>query len=318
MEQGHFKLDDAAYRWIPALKNLKVYCDNDRLDSLQQQITIRQLLTHTAGFSYGYESASHPVDKMYAESWRSLRYDKSLSEMMALMFEIPLIAQPGSRWHYSIATDVCGYLVELISDMPFADFLQQFIFEPLGMQDTGFEVSPEKLKRFASLYGYTEANPLAQLEFNDNSPYILSSRHPLKLHSGGAGLVSTTADYLRFAQMMLNGGILEDRRLLGSDTVALMTSNQIDPGLLPLDYNGISRELTSAYSFGLGYCINIDPDNAPGRGSMGDFGWGGLADSYCWVDPQQQLIGILMQQFIPSLYHSGRCDFRHAVYSTLD
>jgi len=318
MELGHFQLDDAAYGWIPALKKLKVYAENGKLEALEQDITIRQLLTHTAGFSYGYDSASHPVDKMYAETWRTLGQDRSLSEMMAIMFEIPLIAQPGSRWHYSIATDICGYLVELMSGMPFADYLRQTLLDPLDMTDTAFEVSADKLDRFASLYGYSEDNSLAKLEFNNNSPYISTPHKPIKLHSGGSGLVSTTGDYLCFAQMMLNRGEFEGKRIVSPETVDLMTINHVADKLLPLSYNGMVPELLKAYGFGLGYCINLDPDSAGSRGSQGEYGWGGMADSYCLVDPQRDLIGILMQQYMPSLHYAGRRDFRNAVYAALD
>ena len=228
------------------------------------------------------------------------------------------MAQPGTQWRYSIATDICGYLVELISGMPFAGYLRQILFDPLAMVDTGFEVNADKIDRFATLYGYTDDDPLAQLETNDRSPFISAiSGIPIKLHSGGGGLVSTAADYLRFAQMMLNRGSLDGRRIIAPETVALMTKNHVPEKLLPLHFNGVAAGQYKGYGFGLGYCINLDPANTGAPGSQGDFGWGGMADTYCWVDPEQSLVAILMQQYLPSLHHAGRKDFRDAVYKAL-
>jgi CubicO group peptidase (beta-lactamase class C family) len=208
--------------------------------------------------------------------------------------------------------------VELISGMPFADYLQQTILKPLGMADTAFEVGADKLDRFATLYGYTEDDPLAQIERNETSPFISAiSGVPVKMHSGGGGLTSTAPDYLRFAQMMLNQGELDGRRILKAETVALMTRNHLPTNMLPLSFNGVARGAYSGYGFGLGYCINIDPGDTAAAGSRGDFSWGGMADTYCWVDPQQQLIGILMQQYLPSLHHPGRKEFRDCVYAAL-
>jgi CubicO group peptidase (beta-lactamase class C family) len=314
LEQGKFELDDAAKRWIPALANLEVYPHA----KMESDITIRQLLTHTAGFSYGFEPDKYPLDKLYASVWRQRLQSLTLEEMMQTLFELPLLAQPGSRWHYSVATDICGYLVEIISGMPFADYLQKIIFDPLGMIDTAFEVSADKIDRFATLYGYSEQDPLAQIERIETSPFISAiSGIPVKLHSGGGGLTSTASDYLRFAQMMLNRGELDGCRILKPETVALMTQNHLPKNLLPLSFNGVARGSHSGYGFGLGYCINIDPDNTAAAGSRGDFSWGGMADTYCWVDPEQQLIGILMQQYLPSLHHPGRKEFRDCVYRAL-
>ena len=313
-EQGRFELDDPARRWIPALAGMEVY----QQGKIETDITIRQLLTHTAGFSYGFEPDKYPLDKLYAKVWRQRLQDQPLQQLMQTLLELPLLAQPGSRWHYSVATDICGYLIEVLTDMPLADYMRQAIFEPLGMIDTAFEVSAAKIDRFATLYGYSEQDPLAQLERNETSPYISSiSGIPVKMHSGGGGLTSTAGDYLRFAQMMLNGGELNGRRILTAETVALMTRNHLPQHLLPLSFNGVARGAYKGYGFGLGYCINIDPNDTAAAGSLGDFSWGGMADTYCWVDPEQQLIGILMQQYLPSLHHPGRKEFRDCVYQAL-
>jgi CubicO group peptidase (beta-lactamase class C family) len=314
MEQGRFELDDAAKRWLPALGKLEV----DQQGPIESDITIRQLLTHTAGFSYGFEPDVYEVDKLYAEIWRQRLQNQSLDQLIPQLLELPLMYQPGSRWRYSIATDICGYLIELMSDMPLADYLQQTIFEPLGLTDTAFEVSADKIDRFATLYGHSESDPLVQLEHNETSPFISSiSGIPVRLHSGGGGLTSTAADYLRFARRMLNGGKLNGRRILQPETVALMTRNHLPADLLPISFNGVARGPYRGYGFGLGYGVTIDTADTAAPGSIGDFGWGGMADTYCWVDPEQQLIAILMQQYLPSLQHAGRKDFRDCVYQAL-
>jgi CubicO group peptidase (beta-lactamase class C family) len=137
------------------------------------------------------------------------------------------------------------------------------------------------------------------------------------LHSGGGGLVSTAPDYFRFAQMMLNRGELGGRRIIKPETVALMTRNHVPQELLPLSFNGVTPGEFNGYGFGLGYCITMDPVNTGVPGSRGDFGWGGMADTYCWVDPQQDMVALMMQQYLPSLHHAGRKDFRDAVYRAL-
>lgn len=314
MERGLVELDDAAKRWIPALGKLEVHDEG----ALETDITLRHLLTHTAGFSYGFEPDKHPVDAFYAEIWQGGIQHLTLEELMHRLLQIPLLAQPGSLWHYSIATDICGYLVEILADMPFGDYLQAQILDPLEMVDTAFEVSPDRVARFATLYGPTGNGPLTALETPDRSPFVPSlSGVPVKLHSGGGGLVSTAPDYWRFAQMMLNRGELGGRRIIAPETVDLMTRNQVDKRLLPLSYNGISETEYGGYGFGLGYGINMEPADTAAAGSRGDFGWGGMADTYCWVDPAERLVGILMQQHLPSLVHPGRKDFRDAVYAAI-
>ena len=314
-EKGEFQLDDPAYRWIPELKTLKVYQADGNYAELASHITIRQLLTHTAGFSYGFDPDNNAVDKMYGEVWHELKKDRPLHEIMALAFELPLLAQPGTLWQYSIATDICGYLVQIMTDMPFGDYLQKTIFDPLNMSDTGFEVPQAKRQRFASMYGLGEGKPLTLLESYSNSPFMPSTESgKVNFHSGGGGLISSIEDYWQFAQMMLNRGELNGVRILKPETVDNMTRNHVAENLQPLSFNGLFPEPVDGYGFGLGYCISLNDSDI---GNTGDFGWGGMADTYCWIDPKEQLVGILMQQFMPSLTHPGRRDFRRAVYQSI-
>ena len=314
-EKGKFELDDPAYRWIPELKTLKVYQKDGAYTELESHITIRQLLTHTAGFSYGFDPDNIPVDKMYSEVWRELKKDRPLHEIMALAFELPLLAQPGTRWQYSIATDICGYLVQIMTGMPFADYLQKIIFDPLNMVDTGFEVPEAKRQRFASMYGPSDEQPLALIESCHDSAFIPSTDSgKVNFQSGGGGLVSSIEDYWQFAQMMLNRGELNGVRILKPETVDNMTRDHVADNLQPLAFNGLFSEPVNGYGFGLGYCISLEDSDI---GNAGDFAWGGMADTYCWIDPKEQLVGILMQQFMPSLTHPGRRDFRRAVYQSI-
>ncbi len=318
LEKGFFQLDDAVEKWIPQMADLRVYGEEGKLEPLRHPISFRHLLTHTAGFSYGFSPDTHPVEKQYDELWRTDSPPGKLADLLQDIFQIPLLFQPGSRWNYSVATDICGYLVELISGQSLAEFMEQQIFDPLEMSDTSFIVPAEKAHKLATLYGLKGDESMAVLRQNDRLSYI-DYRHndKLRLFSGGAGLVSTARDYLKFARMLLNGGVLNDHRILGRKTVEWMTQNHLDHTLLPLSYNGIVPQLLTSYGFGLGFCVNLDATKSGTLGSTGDFGWGGMADTYCWIDPKEQLIGILMQQFIPSLHHAGRRDFRNTVYQAL-
>jgi CubicO group peptidase (beta-lactamase class C family) len=318
LEEGVFHLDDAAEQWIPKLASLQVYREDGNHEPLDKKISIRQLLTHTAGFSYGFDPDNNPVDVPYAKIWRGRYQDYNMAELLDLILDHPLIAQPGTRWHYSIATDICGHLIEQMTGKTLAEYFKTCIFEPLGMSDTAFVIDSTKEHRLATLYGQQDEKALQVMENPANSPFIIKPGvEPSRLHSGGAGLISSAHDYLKFAQMMLNGGELNGVRILSRKTVDWMTTNHLDPALLPLSFNGVVPEAMPGYGFGLGYCINLDPVKTGTLGSAGDFGWGGLADTYCWIDPKEQLIGILMQQHIPSLFHAGRRDFRNLVYQAL-
>ncbi|MCX6045842.1 MAG: serine hydrolase [Chloroflexi bacterium] len=216
LEEGQLRLTDPIANYIPAFKTTKVL-DNTvgsggRLVDPVRPITIHDLLTHTAGLSYGFEDHVY-IDELYRKLWEKLDSDPTftLADWIEALAQLPLAHQPGTRFRYSMATDVLGYLVQVVAGMPFADFLQQQIFAPLGMVDTSFYVPSEKIGRFATTYGPGEQGGLKVLDAPKTSQYI----QPNKRHSGGGGLVSTTGDYLRFAQMLLNKGELDGVRLLG-------------------------------------------------------------------------------------------------------
>jgi len=306
-ENARFHLSDPVSNYFPEFATLKVYAADGTLEEPRQQMSIRHLLSHTAGLSYGWHPTS-PVDKLYREA-KLLDWSVSPRELVQKMGELPLRFHPGACWHYSVATDLAGALVEVIADMPFADFLQEKIFGPLGMVDTGFYVSDAQRARFASNYGPHEENVIKVIDAAETSAYCT----PNARQSGGGGLVGTTSDYLQFAQLMLNGGELDGVRLLGRKTVELMTQNHLEPALMPI---GI-EEPWPGVGFGLGFSVVTDVAQTQMPGSVGNHGWGGAANTRFWIDPLEKLVGIIMLQYMPSGTYPVADDFESLVYQAL-
>ena len=311
-EEGRLRLIDPIAKFIPAFKESRVFIKPDvkgpQLARLQRPITVRDLLTHTAGLSYGFHYDS-PIEEMYRTS-DLLRPESSLAEMVDEVAKIPLLFQPGTRWRYSVATDVLGRLVEVVSGQALDAFLTERIFEPLGMTDTAFYVSAERLERLAQLYEPAPAGGL-KVMFPDISRRFVE---PTRNFMGGGGLVSTMTDYLRFSQMLLNGGVLERTRLVSRKTIELMTTNHIPPECMPISMGGA---VLGGYGFGLGFRVLLDPAQALTLGSVGEYGWGGLASTYFFVDPLEQMIGILLTQLVPQETHLIRYDFRNLAYQAI-
>ena len=314
-EQGKFQLVEPVSRYIPAFGNTKVLAGygymGPQLVSQNPPMTIHHLLTHTAGLSYGFFFDS-PIDEMYRDSiFRS--ETASLEEKIVGMAELPLRFQPGSAWNYSIATDVCGYLVQLLADMPFEDFLAERIFEPLGMVDSAFHVSADKLDRFATLYRHdAQTGGFSEYEGAPHIPWHDYSK-PASAPSGGGGLVSTMSDYWQFANMLLNEGELYDTRIIGRKTLEFMTRNHISKELLPL---AIGLATISGRGFGLGFDVVMDAPQTGVINSEGNYGWSGAAATNFWVDPQEQLVGIIMTQLMDNMLLFQQ-DFRALTYQAL-
>ena len=278
-EQGKLKLDDPVSKYIPEFEGLKAYSESGKHDNQVHQMSIRDLLRHTSGLTYGY-FGNTAVDKMYMA--RSvLKRESSLQDMINKLSEIPLLYQPGTKWHYSVSTDVLGYLVQKISGQPLNEFFRQKIFEPLDMKDTDFYVPNEKVNRFAACYGPGQNGGLRVIDDPVKSQYLAQ---PL-LFSGGGGLVSTARDYLRFSQMLLNKGQLDDKRLLRSETIEMMTSNQLPDSVKRGEEEG----------FGLGFSVRL----RDGRFPQGEYGWGGAASTHFWTSPKNELIVIALSQYMP-------------------
>jgi len=309
-EEGHVRLSDPVSRFIPAFKDLKVYSRplsaGMELTNTQREITVRDLFTHTSGLSYGFNEDS-PVDALYRKI-ELLRADrKSSKAFIDDLVTLPLVHQPGTVWRYSVATDVIGYLVEVISGKSLGQFFQERIFQPLGMVDSGFAVPPEKISRLSTVYTPHPEGGLAPIDTPANTHFTNAERVP----SGGGGLVSTISDYLRFAQMMLNGGELDGARLVSRKTIELMTMNHLPAHLLPFGAGNMG------YGFGLGVSVVMDLAQYGSIGSIGSYEWGGAANTLFWVDPKEKLIGILMTQFMPAWQFPLADDFRVLTYQAI-
>ncbi len=297
-EEGKFRLSDPVRRYIPEFADLKVAAswgpEGPVLEDADHAMTIRELMTHTAGLAYGIGDP-HPADRLYA-SEGVLDSSGTLEDMIHKLAELPLRQQPGTRWSYSIAVDVQGYLVEVLSGQPFDEFLQEQIFDPLGMVDTGFHVPSEDHGRFAQVYGYDEDRALVAPPSSDAPVGSRPFLDPATFFSGGGGLVSTTMDYMRFCQMLLNGGELDGVRLLSPTTVEMMSRNH-----LPREMG----EYAPGAGFGLDFSVVLDPVEA-GSVSAGEYSWGGAAGTWFWIDPVEDLIFVgMIQQF-----GGGRPDVR--------
>ena len=310
-EAGRFQLSDPIARYLPAFANIKVL-DNTTGSGVRyvdpvRPPSIRDLLTHTAGLSYGFEPNVYIDDLYRTQMWQPIEAnpDMTLTEMVERIATLPLAHQPGTAFRYSVATDVLGMLVQVVADMPFDAYLKRTIFDPLGMVDTSFSVSEAKIGRFAANYGPGEHGGLKVIDAPRSSLYTRSTRRP----SGGGGLVSTAGDYLRFCRVLSNQGELDGVRLLGRKTVELMTLNHLPTGVFSFD--------NPSTGFGLGVSVLLDVARDQNLGSVGNYGWGGAANTSFWIDPREDLIGMLMLQFMPSDTYPIGPDFRTLVYQAL-
>ena len=278
VEQGKIELDDPVSTYVQSFKGLKVYDESGTTGEPSREMTVRDLLRHTSGLTYGY-FGNTPVDQMYRRRG-VLNRNASLKDMAQILGGIPLLYQPGTKWHYSVSTDVLGHLVEVVSGQSLDMFFQKQIFAPLSMTDTAFYVPAEKVHRFAVCYGPERDEGLKVSDDPSTSQFLRKPGQP----SGGGGLVSTIGDYLQFCSMLLNKGELDGRRLLATETVEMMTRN-----LLPdsVDWNG--------EGFGLGVSVQV----TEGRYGAGEYGWGGAASTHFWIHPQQELIVIALSQLRP-------------------
>ena len=326
-EQGRFQLFDPVSKFIPAFNDLKVYeggAGSDiKLVDLQRPVTVRDLLTHTSGLTYHFLEYGR-VEEMYREA--RLAAKKPLSEFVADLLELPLAFQPGAAWRYSFAHDVVAHLIEIMSNRPLDVYLQENLFKPLGMEDTGFYVPEDKLDRFASMYGsvvieqsdttatkwYGDAEAGVNRRLASPEDSLESKRH--NVLRGGGGLVSTASDYWQFCQMLLNKGELGGKHFLSRKTVELMTTNHLPPELMPFEIGGT---YSPGYGYGLGVNVLMDVGQCQSVGSKGAYSWGGAATTSFWVDPKEELVGIQMAQFQPSGFHLIAEDFKVMAYQSI-
>jgi CubicO group peptidase (beta-lactamase class C family) len=310
-EEGKFQLNDPLDKYIPAFRDVQVLTgmDGDRmlLTTPRRKPTIHDVFRHTAGFSYGFGTT--PIDRAYAENGVDFVTTTSLKQLVTENLpKVPLLYQPGDQWVYSVAHDVQAYLVEHFSGMPFDDFVRERIFGPLGMSDATFGVPRSYVGRYTANYAPSDpANPgsgLVRVETREGAAPPGSAAGPLDagyarytdIPFGGLSMSSTAMDYARFGQMLVNGGELGGRRLLGTKTVELMTSNNLPPNIPAI---GVAPGLDSgATGYGLGVSVLLDPALAGNLGSKGTFGWAGAASTWAILDPEEELVLILMAQYM--------------------
>ncbi|HVW56939.1 MAG TPA: serine hydrolase domain-containing protein [Rhizobiaceae bacterium] len=315
-EEGHFQLDDPISRFIPAFSGQRVWSGGG-FGSVQSEpalrdITFHDLLTHTSGLTYGFMQAN-PVDAMYREqNIDRLGVDMTLATFAEKIAKLPLVAQPGTRWNYSVSTDVLCRLIEVISGQPYDAFLTERLLTPLGMADTTFNVPAGKIDRFAACY---MPDPDGSLKLQDD-PETSHFTRPLEIPYGSA-LVSTAGDYMRFCQFLLDKGACGGTRLLGRKTVELMMMNHLRGDLAAMGQPRFAESTFHGIGFGLGFSVLIDPTRAQIVGSPGECGWGGMASTLFWVDPAEDLAVVMMTQLIPSSTYPLRRELRVLTYQAI-
>jgi len=318
-ERGLLELTDPVSRYIPAFADLRVYragaAANPGTAPAAEPMRIWHLLTHTAGLTYGFHHA-HAVDEIYRAKGFEFGAPRGmdLAEACDAWAALPLMFEPGTEWNYSVATDVLGRIVEVASGQRFDAFLAEHVFGPLGMDDTAFWVGPDDVDRLAALY---VPNPAGGL-LRNKAMGEAATREPTFL-SGGGGLVSTAADYHRFAQVLARGGELDGARLLGPRTVAYMTRNHL-PGGADLETFGRPLFAESAFSgvgFGLGVSVVIDAAAGKALTHEGEFAWGGLASTAFYVDPAAEVTAMFFTQLMPSSTYPIRPQLRTLVNQAL-
>jgi CubicO group peptidase (beta-lactamase class C family) len=293
VEEGNLALDDPVAKHLPKFQDVKVFAgmDGDKLllEEPDRPATIRDLLRHTSGLTYGFFGDT-AVDQRYRQA-DVLNGQGTLADMVTKLGNLPLLYQPGTRFNYSVSTDVLGRVVEVVSGTEFGEFLQERIFGPLDMKDTGFFVTEEKIDRFAANHS---PEPDGGLRVTD-APASSRYRRQPRLLSGGGGLVSTARDYMRFCQMLLNQGELDGHRLLREESVAAMTKNQLPGEAYPINLGG-KRD---GVGFGLGFSVVVQKTDYSRRSRVGEYGWGGAASTHFWISPQDDLAVVVLTQLMP-------------------
>ena len=308
VEDGAISLDDPVSKFIPAFADVTVLADEGERVAPGGPITIEHLLTHTSGLTYGFFGDS-PVDRLYNESG-FFAQSEGLDDFARRVAALPLLASPGERWNYGVSTDILGRVVEVASGQSFDAFLQERILGPLDMDDTAFVVPAEKRSRFTA--NYQRADDALQMT---DSPEDGQYTRPPAWLSGGGGLASTASDYIRFAQMLLQDGALDDVRILAPETVAMMRSNRIPDALVPIQ---LGTYLSPGYGFGLGFAVAVDAEATPEPDNTGVFRWAGAANTFFWIDPEAELIGMVWTQFQPFTAYDLEREFQTLVYEAID
>ena len=322
VERGKIMLQDPVTKYLPQFANVRVFEKGTPREFTtrepERMITVHDLMTHQSGLTYDFMLA-HPVDALY----RNVRINGARSEKFTLeefidkLVEMPLQFSPGQQWNYSVSTDVLGRIIEVVSGETLDVFLNKNIFSPLGMNDTSFTIDDDKRSRLAHNYSRDPVTGLTSLADSPEKTIYAPGR---KFLSGGGGLLSTMGDYLKFCEMMRCDGVLNGARLLGRKTVTYMTSNHLPNGETLMDRaSGSFSEVSyGGTGFGLGFSVVVNPQYAPTITSRGVYSWGGLASTFFWVDPQEEMVVILMTQLMPSGTYPLRPQLQQLVYSALE
>ena len=319
-EQGQVLLEDPVSAYIPEFAEMQVFTGGTptapKVRPAQTAMTVKDVLTHASGLTYGFFFQNN-LDAMYREDGLGdfQLPDYTLEEGMRRLATKPLAFDPGTAWNYSMSTDVCGRLVEVISGMGLDEYFAEHITGPLGMVDTAFHVPADKKHRFTSNYALTPDEPLLIVDSFDASPYL----SPPVFLSGGGGLVGTVDDYQRFVDMLLNGGELDGRRIIGRKTLEYMTINHLPEGktLNELGQSLFSEAVMEGMGFGLGFSTLVDPARNGAVSSGGEFAWGGAASTAFWVDPAEEITCVFMTQLMPSSSYPLRRELKATVYQAL-
>ncbi len=310
-EEGRFQLDDPISAVLPEFAAMQVV-HGDTTVPAERAITYRDLLTHTSGLTYGFHHAT-PIDALYRDTGVDFQTaDATLAEVVGRLARLPLLFQPGTRWNYSVATDVIGHLVAVHSGQDFGSFLTERVLRPLGMTETGFAVTEAQLPRFAANYARGEDGRATLLDDPATSRFRTT-----RLASGGGGLVGTIGDYMRFCRFLLGGGALEGVRLLGRKTVALMMSNHLGGDMAAMGQARFSESTYTGIGFGLGFSVMLDPAAAQILGTPGECAWGGAASTAFWVDPAEDMAVVLFAQLTPSSTYPIRRELRVLTYAAI-
>ena len=324
IEQARCALTDPVHRYIPEWKDLRVFRHGSWpafvTEPAARPMTICDLLTHMSGLTYGFHLRD-AVDAAYRKTGvggdgPGAGRPSTLKEMVGKLARLPLLFSPGSRWNYSVSTDVLGYLVEVVSGQRFDEYLSEHILGPLGMRETGFHVPEGGRARFAANYRKRLDRTVALEDDPETSHYLEAPT----FFSGGGGLVSTASDYHRFCQMLLGGGALDGVRIVSRKTLELMVQNYLPGGqdLAQVATGSFSETANDGIGFGLGFAVTQDLGRRRGHGSIGEHYWGGAASTAFWVDPSEELAVVFLTQLMPSTAYNFRGQLRALVYAAID
>jgi CubicO group peptidase (beta-lactamase class C family) len=317
-EQGAFLLENPVHRFLPEFRDMQVW-DGGTVDAPQTRpaarpMTVHDVLTHLSGLTYGFHF-QHPLDEIYRANGLGDFSEPSfdLAEGIGRIASLPLLFDPGTRWNYSMSTDVCGRLIEVMSGQPLDEYLRDHVLDPLGMRDTAFCAPESELPRCSPLYTRSNEGGLRRMTGPE------SMVRPPKFLSGGGGLVGTARDYLRFCHMLLRGGELDGVRLLGPRTVRYMARNHLPGGVLlnEMGQSTFAEAAMEGTGFGLGFAVIEDAAALQNLASEGEFSWGGAASTTFWVDPVEEICAVFMTQLLPSDTYPMRRQLRATVLQAL-